>query len=989
MFSINIIIILATLMKPHQSEKEEINNIIIHGAREHNLKNISAIIPRDKLTVITGLSGSGKSSLAFDTIYAEGQRRYVECMSAYARQFLGMMKKPDVDIIDGLSPAISIEQKSISHNPRSTVGTTTEIYDYLRLLFSKTGVQFCIDCAVPVTQKTTDQIIDEILTNFDKKKIIILAPLISGRKGHYRELFEQLQKSGYTKVRIDGVITEITEGLQLSRYNVHDIELVIDRLPIEKTNEHRLAESLELAIKKSEGKVLIIWENAKDKINIEENELESDKKATWSEQLFSISYTCPKCSKAYDELAPNKFSFNSPYGACKTCDGLGELTDFSMELIIPDSSLTINDGGIAPLGKQREMWLWNQVEAYSKKSGLELDKPISKLNKEKLNKLINGSEDNEKISVEFNFSSERSVSYEFKFSGIIPSLRHQYNTTSSQSVRKNVENYMSVSICPDCNGGRLRKSSLSVLVSASNIYDITKLDIISCLNLMTQIRNELNPRDIIIAEPIIKEINSRLNFLKDVGLSYLSLNRAVRTLSGGESQRIRLASQIGSELVGITYVLDEPSIGLHQHDNYKLINSLKRLRDIGNTVIVVEHDKSMIMESDFMVDLGPGAGIHGGELVLAKSPSQFKDLSIQDTEKSLTVQYLLNLREIAPPEKRREHNRKHLTLKGAKGNNLKNVELNIPLGLLVCVTGMSGSGKSSLINDTLYPILSKHFYNSHSMPLAYDKISGLEHIDKIIEIDQTPIGRTPRSNPVTYTGIFTQIRDFMAMLSESKSRGYKSGRFSFNVSGGRCDECEGGGIKKIEMNFLPDVYVTCDVCNGKRYNSETLQVKYKGKSIADILEMTVEESLQYFEDIPKIAKKLRTLNEVGLGYIHLGQQAPTLSGGEAQRVKLAAELSKTSTGKTLYLLDEPTTGLHFEDINILIKLLDKLVDKGNTIVIIEHNLDVIKYADWIIDLGPEGGDKGGLIIAEGTPEQVANNKQSYTGRYLAEELKRS
>ena len=981
-------------MKQSSTDKEEINYISIHGAREHNLKNIDAIIPRDKLTVITGLSGSGKSSLAFDTIYAEGQRRYVECMSAYARQFLGMMKKPEVDIIDGLSPAISIEQKSISHNPRSTVGTTTEIYDYLRLLYAKTGVQFCIDCHIPVTQKTIDQIIDEILNDFGNKKIMILAPLVKARKGHYRELFEQLQKSGYTKVRVDGEIKEIEDGMQLARYNVHDIELVVDRLLIEDSNEHRLAESLELALKKSDGKVLIIWETVnsislfdyKPDKPIKKNIKKNTNSSTWSERLFSTAYTCPSCNKAYDELAPNKFSFNSPYGACPVCEGLGELTDFNIDLVIPDKSKTINQGAIAPIGKQREMWLWNQVEAFAKKIELDLDIPIANCAKDKIDKLIYGTDDDEKISVEFNFSSERSVSYQFKFAGILPTLKHQYSNSNSQSVRQNIENFMSVDICPECNGGRLKKSSLNVFINENSIYDITRLDINSSLRLFSTFFDNSDKRTRIIAEPIIKEIISRLQFLVEVGLSYLSLDRAVRTLSGGESQRIRLASQIGSNLVGITYVLDEPSIGLHQHDNYKLINSLKRLRDLGNTVIVVEHDKSMILESDFIIDLGPGAGVHGGNLILSRSPKELDNLSDNERQNSLTVQYLLKMKNIQIPVSRRKPNGKSIMLKGATGNNLQNIDLNIHIGLLTCITGMSGSGKSSLINDTLFPILSKYFYRSHSRPLPYQKIEGLEHIDKIIEIDQSPIGRTPRSNPVTYTGIFTQIREFMSLLPESKSRGYKSGRFSFNVAGGRCDDCEGGGIKKIEMNFLPDVYVMCDTCNGKRYNSETLQVRYKGKSIADILEMTVEESISYFEDIPKISRKLKTLNDVGLGYIHLGQQAPTLSGGEAQRVKLAAELSKTSTGKTLYLLDEPTTGLHFEDINILIELLDKLVNKGNTVVIIEHNLDVIKYADWIIDMGPEGGDNGGKIIAEGTPEEIVKIKKSYTGRYLAEEL---
>jgi len=955
--------------KTKENGGEELTKIIVRGAREHNLKNVNLELPRDKFIVITGLSGSGKSSLAFDTLYAEGQRRYVECMSAYARQFLGMLKKPDVDTIDGLSPAISIEQKSISRNPRSTVGTTTEIYDYLRLLYSKAGTQYCTNCDIPVQQKTIDQIIDEIIEKFSGRKIMVLAPLIRGRKGHYRELFEQLMRQGYTKVRVDGEILEISEKMQLSRYNIHDIDLVVDRIKVDRKHEHRIAEAANLALRHSDDKILIL--------------LEDDDKT--DEILFSTSYTCPSCGNAYEELAPNNFSFNSPYGACKTCDGMGELTDFNLDLIIPDRSKSINEGGIEIIGKRREMWLWNQVEAFARKLDLDLSAPINDISEDKLKTLLYGGDD-DKISIEYNLSTDKKVAYEYKFIGILPTLKHQYSNTSSGSVRKNIENYMTASVCKECGGGRLRASNLYVRFADKSINEITKMDINASGRFFSQVHRKLDKRQLLIAGVVLKEINSRLKFLKDVGLSYLSLDRSVRTLSGGESQRIRLASQIGSELVGITYVLDEPSIGLHQHDNNKLINSLKRLRDLGNTIIVVEHDKAMIQESDHIIDLGPGAGIHGGEVIASIEPPKLKSLTNGIKDKSLTIQYLLKEKDIIIPKKRRKKNGKMLTLTGASGNNLKNVVLNLPLGMIICVTGMSGSGKSSLINDTLYPILSRHFYRSNLMPLPYKELSGLEHIDKIIEIDQTPIGRTPRSNPVTYTGFFTQIRNFFAMLPESKVRGYKSGRFSFNVKEGRCAECEGGGIKKIEMNFLPDVYVTCDECKGKRYNSETLQVKYKGKTIADVLDLTVEEAIEYFADLPKIQKKIKTLGDVGLGYIKLGQQAPTLSGGEAQRVKLAAELSKANTGKTLYLLDEPTTGLHFEDINILLQLLNRLVEKGNTVVIIEHNMDVIKFADWIIDLGPEGGDNGGRIIAEGTPEDITKNPDSFTGQYLKEEL---
>jgi excinuclease ABC subunit A len=948
--------------------EEKLSDIIVRGAREHNLKSVNVDIPREKLVVITGISGSGKSSLAFDTLYAEGQRRYVECLSAYARQFLGMMKKPDVDSIEGLSPAISIEQKSISHNPRSTVGTVTEIYDYLRLLYAKIGIQYCVECDVPVQKKSVDQIVDDIIVEYDNKKIQILAPLIRGRKGHYSEFFDKLQKQGFTRVRVDNEIKEIKDGMKLDRYKIHNIELIVDRCVAEKKQEHRISESVELALKMGEESMMILSEDNGD----------------WKEKLYSTKYTCPSCGKAYQELAPNMFSYNSPYGACPHCHGLGEIRDFDKQLVIPDSSISISKGGISPLGKIRENWMWTQVEAFCEDNEIDIEKPIEEIPEEKINKLLFGSED-ENIKVKYRFGGHRTTYYH-KFIGLLPSLMHHYENTGSGAVRRNYENYMSSKPCPVCNGGRLKIENLRVFIHGTSIDDVVRLDITQSIDFFDILPSQLNERELKISSVILKEISARLRFLREVGLSYLTLNRSVTSLSGGESQRIRLASQIGSELVGILYVLDEPSIGLHQHDNNKLIASLKRLRDLGNTVIVVEHDKAMIEQSDHVIDIGPGAGIHGGKIILSKSCDEIKETKNGESEHSLTAKYLKNERKIEIPGKRRESNGKKLRLTGAKGNNLQNLTVDFPLGVSICVTGMSGSGKSTLINDTLYPILSRHFYRSLAVPLSYDKLEGIEHIDKVIEINQSPIGRTPRSNPATYTGLFTLIRDFFALLPEAKIRGYKPGRFSFNVKEGRCEECEGGGIKKIEMNFLPDVYVTCDVCNGKRYNRETLEVKYKDKSIADVLDMTVHEALEFFNEIPKIKRKLKTIDEVGLGYITLGQQAPTLSGGEAQRVKLATELSKIGTGKTLYLLDEPTTGLHFEDIRILLKLLNKLVDKGNTVIIIEHNLDVIKCADWIIDLGPEGGSQGGLLVAEGTPENISASKNSYTGYYLKKEL---
>ncbi len=952
------------------AETDELTMIKIRGARENNLKNVSLDIPRDELVVITGISGSGKSSLAFDTLYAEGQRRYVECLSAYARQFLGMMRKPDVDSIEGLSPAISIEQKTISHNPRSTVGTVTEIYDYLRLMFARIGIQHCTECNIPVVRKSLDQIVEEIMKEYDGRRIQILTPVVKGRKGHYRELFDQFRRQGFTRVRVDGAIVEIEEDLQLSRYQIHNIELVIDRCTVEQSQEMRISESVALALDKGEETMMILFG-------------ENEKK--WGEKLYSTAYSCPSCGKSYEPLAPGMFSFNTPFGACPHCEGMGEMMDFDMRLVIPDKSLSINEGAIAPIGKNRQMWLWSQIESLAKEKKIDLDKPIKKIAPDELELLLYGL-DGEQLSVSYKYSDASEVVYKHKYIGIINNLKHQYQSTTSGAVRNNLEAFMSTLQCPVCNGGRLKKDTLAVSVKGYNIAQLQHYDINSSIAVFEKIFGELTDREKTIASVIFREINSRLKFLRNVGLSYLSLSRQVRTLSGGEAQRIKLASQIGSELVGIMYVLDEPSIGLHQHDNQKLIDSLKKLRDLGNTVVVVEHDKAMMEESDHIIDIGPGAGIHGGEIILSAKPSEIVKMNGSALKNSLTAQYLSNVRKIEYPRTRRKGNGQFLTLYGARGNNLKNVTLKIPLGTSVCITGMSGSGKSSLINDTLYPILSTHFYRSTRMPLDYDRIEGLENIDKVIEIDQSPIGRTPRSNPATYTGLFTLIRDFFSQLPESKIRGYKPGRFSFNVAGGRCEDCEGAGIKKIEMNFLPDVYVTCDTCNGKRYNSETLSVKFKDKSIADILETTVEEAVELFKDIPKIRRKMKALYEVGLKYIKLGQQAPTLSGGEAQRVKLATELSKIGTGKTLYLLDEPTTGLHFEDIRILLKLLDKLVEKGNTVIVIEHNLDVIKCADHIIDLGPEGGDNGGKIVAQGTPEAITMKNNSFTGKYLKKEL---
>ncbi|HXG39110.1 MAG TPA: excinuclease ABC subunit UvrA, partial [Bacteroidota bacterium] len=929
--------------------------LIVKGARVHNLKNIDVEIPRDQLVVITGLSGSGKSSLAFDTIYAEGQRRYVESLSAYARQFIGLMERPDVDYIEGLSPCISIEQKTVSHNPRSTVGTVTEIYDFLRLLFARVGTQFCYNCGKKVQRQTVDQIIDAILKYPANSKLQILAPVVKGRKGHYRELFEQIRKDGFVRVRTDGEVREIAEGMKLDRYKIHNIEIVVDRIQVKREIRSRIAESVEVALRYGDGTLIV-------------NDGEQD-------QLFSQRYACYVCGISYDEPAPNSFSFNTPAGYCPDCEGLGEHKSFDPQLIIPDESLSINQEGLAPLGKPRPTWMFSQVRAVAKRYGFDFDTPIKNIPSKARDVLLYGAGD-EKFDVEYNAESGRPIVYRHRFGGIIEMLKRYYDETTSNRVRSWVESFMTTTACKTCNGGRLRKESLAIKIEdaktgrAWNISDVVRLSIRDAREFFRKLT--LTPRQMEIAHQVLKEISQRLDFLLNVGLEYLTLDRSARTLSGGEGQRIRLATQIGTQLVGVLYILDEPSIGLHQRDNTKLINSLKSLRDIGNTIIVVEHDKEMIQHADFVLDLGPGAGEHGGHVVTSGKPSQLKiqneKLKILGNGQdgySYTALYLKGKKSIEVPKERRKGNGQSIVLKGATGNNLKNLTVRFPLGTFICVTGVSGSGKSTLINETLYPILARKYYQSKLVPLPYKSIEGLEQIDKVIDIDQSPIGRTPRSNPATYTGLFTLIRDLFTQLPEAKIRGYRAGRFSFNVKGGRCENCEGDGVKRIEMNFLPDVYVLCDVCKGKRYNRETLEVRYKGKSIADVLDMTVEDAMKLFSELPRIRRKLQTLYDVGLGYIRLGQQATTLSGGEAQRVKLSTELSKVGTGKTLYILDEPTTGLHFEDIRMLLSVLNKLVDKGNTVIVIEHNMDVIKTADWIIDLGPEGGDAGGEIVAEG------------------------
>lgn len=930
--------------------------IEIVGAREHNLKNINVSFPRNKLVVITGISGSGKSSLAFDTIYAEGQRRYMESFSAYARSFMGNLERPDVDKINGLSPVISIEQKTTSRNPRSTVGTVTEIYDFMRLLFARAGEAFSYLTGEKMVRQSEDQILDTLLQNFKNKKLFLLAPIVKGRKGHYRELFQQIRKSGYTKVRVDGEVHDITAKMQVDRYKIHDIEIVMDRIVADPKDRARIGQSINKSLKEGKGIMMVMEENGKV-------------------YHFSKFLMDPETGLAYDEPAPNTFSFNSPYGACPTCNGLGQIEEITKESVIPDPSLSISRGGILPLGEYRDIWIFKKIEAILKRYKLTLSSPIKDIPKEVINILLYG--DDEPVAV-------ASVKYpgtewNTKFEGIISFLEKQ-KEEGSDAIKKWVDDFTISKTCPECNGARLKKESLHFKLDNTNIAELALLDINALKKWFDGLENRLNEKQRIIATEVLKEIRKRIGFLLDVGLDYLNLNRPIRTLSGGESQRIRLATQIGTQLVGVLYILDEPSIGLHARDNVKLIKALKDLRDIGNSVVVVEHDKEMMLESDYILDIGPGAGRHGGHVVAEGDPATFLKGD------STTSKYLSGKISIPFSKERRKGNGEAIALTNASGNNLKNVDLQIPLSTLTCITGVSGSGKSTLIHDTLFPILNKHFYNSRTEPLAHKKVTGLQHVDKVIEVDQSPIGRTPRSNPATYTGAFSDIRDLFSQLPESKIRGYKTGRFSFNVKGGRCETCEGAGLRLIEMEFLPDVYVPCETCKGKRYNRETLEVRFKGKSISDVLDMTVEEAVTYFENQPRILRKIQTLCEVGLGYISLGQHATTLSGGEAQRVKLATELSKRDTGKTFYILDEPTTGLHFQDISHLLDVLQKLVNKGNTVLVIEHNMDVIKSADYIIDLGPEGGEKGGRIIARGTPEEVSKNPSSYTGKFLKGEL---
>ena len=939
--------------------KKDHGYIQVIGAKVHNLKTIDIALPRNQLVVITGVSGSGKSSLAFDTIYAEGQRRYMETFSSYARQFIGEMERPDVEKITGLSPVISIEQKTTNKNPRSTVGTVTEVYDFLRLLFARAGDAYSYVTGKKMVQFTEDQMVENVLTNYKEKKISVLAPLVRARKGHYRELFEQVRKQGFTKVRVNGVIQDLSPTPKLDRYKTHDIELVVDRIKLTKEKEDRFRKSLELALNMGDGLIFVL-------------DMDTDEIVSFSKHLM-----CPESGISYEAPSPNAFSFNSPYGACPRCNGLGIVTEVDLEKVIPDDSLSIKKQGIVPFGEVRENMLFRQVKTLAEKYKFTLSTPIKKIPKEALDTMLYGGDENLRVK---HHHTKDEYGYNIGYEGLLKMLQRWYKESTSEKMRQWAESFMSVHTCPDCDGLRIKKQSRHFKIGDKNIGDLAQMDIADLNIWIATIENDLSERQRAIGSEIIKEIRFRLQFLQHVGLDYLNLNRPSRSLSGGEAQRIRLATQIGSQLTGITYILDEPSIGLHQRDNQRLIASLKELTEIGNSVIVVEHDKDIMLASDYLVDLGPGAGEHGGAIVAEGHPKQFIK------NKSVTAEYLNNQRNIAIPDTRRKGNGNQLILEGATGNNLKNVKLSIPLGTFTCITGVSGSGKSSLINSTLYPILRKHFYKSLQKPLPYKKITGLEHIDKVIEIDQSPIGRTPRSNPATYTGVFTYIRSLFSNLPEAKIRGYKPGRFSFNVIGGRCEVCKGSGKRIIEMNFLPDVHVDCESCMSRRYNRETLEVLYKGKSINDVLNMTVEEAAEFFKHIPSIYRKIKTLNDVGLGYITLGQQATTLSGGEAQRVKLAEELSKRATGNTLYILDEPTTGLHFEDIQQLLKVLNQLVDKGNTLIVIEHNLDIIKVADYIVDIGPEGGKGGGKIVAKGTPEQVAKVKKSFTAPFLAHEL---
>lgn len=938
----------------------EENMLEIRGARVHNLRNIDVSIPRDKLVVITGLSGSGKSSLAFDTIYAEGQRRYMETFSAYARQFIGHLERPDVDQINGLSPVISIEQKSVNRNPRSTVGTITEIYDFLRLLFARASEAYSYNTGEKMVQYTETQIISLISERYSDRNIALLAPLVRGRKGHYRELFERIRQQGFLRVRVDGDIRELAFGMQLDRYKVHDIEAVVDRFPVNKNIENRLKKSLETAMKQGKGVVMVLDET------------------NGGIRHYSKKMMCPTTGIAYDEPEPNLFSFNSPYGACPRCSGLGVVNDIDLEKVFPDKNLSIKKGGIAPLGEYKNTWVFNQIETIGLKYGFTLNTPIRDIPAKAIEVVLHGSNETVEVKKEYlGITSSYSLTYE----GLLSYIASSHAEGASQMSKKWAGRFMNKHDCPECGGSRLKKQALYFKIDGKNIAELANMDLAELKLWLTGLEERLSKRQQHIAREVLREIRVRLNFLLEVGIDYVSLNRPARTLSGGESQRIRLATQIGSRLTGVMYILDEPSIGLHQRDNHKLIESLKELRDIGNTIIVVEHDKDTILSADHLVEIGPGAGWLGGEIVAQGTPAEILKLN------TLTSQYLNGKRFIPFLKNRRQGSGKFITLKSAGGNNLKNIDVRFPLGKFICVTGVSGSGKSTLVNDTLYPVLNHHFFHALREPLPYGSIEGLENIDKVIQVDQSPIGRTPRSNPATYTKIFDEIRKLYGQLPEAKIRGYKPGRFSFNVKGGRCETCKGAGVRVIEMNFLPDVYVLCEVCQGKRYNRETLEVRYKGKSINDVLNMTIRLAVDFFANIPPIVHKLQTLKDVGLGYLTLGQSSTTISGGEAQRVKLATELSKKDTGKTLYILDEPTTGLHFEDVKVLLDVLNKLVDKGNTVLVIEHNMEVIKVADHIIDLGPEGGNRGGEVVCEGTPEEIIHIKESLTAEYLKEELK--
>ena len=938
---------------------QETEYINVYGARVHNLKDIDAEIPRNSLTVITGLSGSGKSSLAFDTIFAEGQRRYIETFSAYARNFLGNLERPDVDKITGLSPVISIEQKTTNKNPRSTVGTTTEIYDYLRLLYARAGIAYSYLSGEEMVKYTEEQILDLILKDYKGKKIYLLAPLVRSRKGHYKELFEQVRKKGYLYVRIDGELREVTHGMKLDRYKNHDIEVVIDKLIVAEKDDKRLKQSVATAMRQGDGLLMILDAQ------------------TESVRHYSKRLMCPVTGLSYREPAPHNFSFNSPQGACPKCKGLGVVNQIDVDKVIPDRELSIYEGAIAPLGKYKNAMIFWQIGALLEKYEATLKTPVKELSDDAVEEILYGSDDRIKIkSSLIGTSSDYFVTYE----GVVKYIQMLQEKDASATAQKWAEQFARTTVCPECKGARLNKEALHFRIHDKNINDLANMDINELYDWLMNVDQFLSDKQKKIAAEILKEIRTRLKFLLDVGLDYLALNRSSVSLSGGESQRIRLATQIGSQLVNVLYILDEPSIGLHQRDNLRLIRSLKELRDMGNSVIVVEHDKDMMLAADYVIDMGPKAGRLGGEVVFSGTPSE-----MLQTE-TMTSQYLNGEMKIEVPAKRRKGNGKSIWLKGAKGNNLKNVDVEFPLGQLICVTGVSGSGKSTLINETLQPILSQKFYRSLQDPLEYDSIEGLENIDKVVDVDQSPIGRTPRSNPATYTGVFSDIRNLFVSLPEAKIRGYKPGRFSFNVSGGRCEACTGNGYKTIEMNFLPDVYVPCEVCHGKRYNRETLEVRFKGKSIADVLDMTINRAVEFFENVPQILNKIKVLQDVGLGYIKLGQSSTTLSGGESQRVKLATELSKRDTSKTLYILDEPTTGLHFEDIRVLMGVLNKLVDKGNTVIVIEHNLDVIKMADYIIDMGPEGGKGGGVLLSYGTPEEVAKSQKGYTPKFLREEL---